>query len=127
MGEGIEYFKRAGHVGLLVGVSLFTYGIGGLAYWLARRKHRICAQCGLGWEKARIEASSPPAALPGAAAAGMVPTSGFYGSDEALPRRGMGRRVLGVGMALLAAFLISVGFVEFQPVVVALGMLMGTL
>lgn len=125
MGEGIEYFKRPGHVCLLVGVSLFTYGIGGLAYWLARRKHRICAQCGLGWEKARIEASAPPAALPGAAATGMVPTSGFYGSDEPLPRRGMGRRVIGVGMALVAALLISVGFVQFELAAVAVGSVMG--
>ncbi len=29
-GEGIPYFRRGGHVGLLVGVSVFTYG------WLPR-------------------------------------------------------------------------------------------
>ena len=34
-GEGMPYFRRAGHVGLLIGASLFTYGFGGLVYWLA--------------------------------------------------------------------------------------------
>ncbi|MGY8779771.1 MAG: hypothetical protein ACKVIN_16825, partial [Longimicrobiales bacterium] len=51
-GEGLPYFRRAGHVGLLLGASLFTYGFGGLVYWLARRKHLVCPRCGLGWEKA---------------------------------------------------------------------------
>ncbi len=48
----MPYFRRAGHVGLLVGASLFTYGFGGLVYWLARRKHLVCPRCGLGWENA---------------------------------------------------------------------------
>ena len=43
----MPYFRRTGHIGLLVGVSVFTYGFGGLVYWLARRKHLICPRCGL--------------------------------------------------------------------------------
>ncbi len=46
-------------------------------------------------------------------------------SEQALPRSGIGRRVLGVGMAALAAIMISVGFIEFELVVVAVGSVIG--
>ena len=122
VGNGIEYFKRPGHMGLLIGVSLFTYGLGGLAYWLARRKHRICPQCGLGWENAAVLG-------PGAASvpvlAGSVGAGPQFGGDEPLPRRGIGRRVFGVALVLAAALMISVGFVEFELAAVAVGSVMG--
>lgn len=122
MGSGIEYFKRPGHMGLLIGVSLFTYGLGGLAYWLARRKHRICPQCGLGWENAAVLG---PGAASAPALAGPVGAGPQFGADEALPRRGIGRRVLGVAMVLAAALMISVGFVNFELTVVAVGSVIG--
>ncbi len=122
VGNGIEYFKRPGHMGLLIGVSLFTYGLGGLAYWLARRKHRICPQCGLGWENAAVLG-------PGAASVPVLASSigagPQFGGDEPLPRRGIGRRVFGVALVLAAALMISVGFVEFELAAVAVGSVMG--
>jgi hypothetical protein len=49
-GEGVPYFRRGGNLGLLIGVTVFTYGLGGLVYWVARRKHLVCPRCGWGWE-----------------------------------------------------------------------------
>ena len=113
-GEGISYFSRPGHVGLLVGVSLFTYGIGGLVYWLARRKHRICPNCGLGWDYS---------------SRGLSPSTG--GGDfrphlpARLPSAGTKRRVLGSGLILLASFLIMMGVLEFEAALLVIGCVMG--
>lgn len=118
VGEGIDYFRRPGHIALLVGVSLFTYGLGGLAYWLARRKHRVCPQCGLGWMHASALGEGGRYQAPRIAGIAVE-------SEEPLPRGGMVRRVIGVGMAALAAIMISVGFIEFELVVVAVGSVIG--
>lgn len=123
VGGGIDYFRRAGHVGLLVGISLFTYGLGGLAYWLARRKHRICPQCGLDWAQAH-PAGGVRSGGPLGVAAGSGGQAG-NGDPTALPRQGIGRRVLGVTMALFAALMISVGIVEFELAAIAVGSVIG--
>lgn len=122
MGNGIEYFKRPGHMGLLIGVSLFTYGLGGFVYWLSRRNHRICPQCGLGWENAHVH--GPGLGRPQTA---MMPAQmgSHYGPEDTLPRRGLGRRIVGVAMVLGAALLISVGFVQFALEAVAVGSVLG--
>lgn len=116
-GEGIPYFRRAGHLGLLVGVSLFTYGFGGLIYWLARRKHLICPRCGLGWEHASRALS----------VAGPEPERRLVEAepDEKLPSAGVKRRVAGVLMVLLASLMVLMGFVEWEMAAVAVGSVMG--
>ena len=121
-GSGIGYFKRPGHVGLLFGVSMFTWGLAGLVYWVARRKHKICPQCGLAWENAAVlgPGAGRPMALGATAGSGAA-----MDGDEPLPRRGLVRRVLGVGMVLGAALLISVGFVEFELAAIAVGSVLG--
>lgn len=113
----MPYFRRAGHVGLLLGVSLFTYGFGGLVYWLARRKHLICPRCGLGWENASR-------AL---AVTGPEPEQRMIEQepDERLPSSGVKRRVLGTTMVLLASLLVLVGFVEWEMAAVAVGSVLG--
>ena len=127
VGTGVRYFQRPGHMGLLIGISVFTYGFGGLAYYFARRNHRICAQCGLGWERARI---------PGPGFAGHPAFAESVGTDltglgaqaratEGLPRRGVGRRVLGVAMVLFAALMVSVGVVQFEMAAIAVGSVIG--
>ena len=121
-GSGIAYFKRPGHVGLLFGVSMFTWGVAGLVYWMARRKHRICPQCGLGWENAAVLGPGGGRAPALAASTWAGPQ---FGADEALPRRGVTRRVLGVGMVLVAALMISVGLVNFELAAVAVGSVLG--
>ena len=114
-------------MGLLIGISVFTYGFGGLAYYFARRKHRICAQCGLGWERARIPgpgfAGHP--AFAGSVGADLVGRGARAGAEDDLPRRGAGRRVLGVAMVLFAALLISIGVVEFEMAAIAVGSVVG--
>lgn len=116
-GEGIPYFRKPGHVGMLVGVSLFTYGFGGLVYWLARRKHLICPRCGLGWEHASraLSLTGPEPERTAVAEAG----------DERLPSSGGKRRVAGVLLVLLASLMVLVGFVEFELAAVAVGSVIG--
>jgi hypothetical protein len=125
LGTGIKYFQRPGHMGLLLGISVFTYGFGGLAYFFARRKRRICAECGLGWERARLPGPgfAGQAAFP--EAMGTALSSPTFNSEENLPRRGVGRRVLGVGMLLFAALMVSIGVVEFAMEAVMMGSVMG--
>ncbi|GMV04873.1 MAG: hypothetical protein AMXMBFR53_11530 [Gemmatimonadota bacterium] len=118
-GEGIPYFRRAGHVGLLVGVSLFTYGFGGLIYWLARRRHLICPRCGLGWEHA-----SRALALTGPEPERRAMLEA-QANDEPLPGSGIKRRVLGTMMVLLASLMVLIGFVEFEAIPIAVGSVLG--
>lgn len=113
-GDGIPYFRKAAHVGLLAGLSLFTYGVGGVIYYAARRSHEVCPSCGLGWEHAREPGPPREPAAP-------VPVSGTAvagGSTPLLPSGG-GRRVAGGVLAGLATLMISLGLVggEFEPVV----------
>jgi len=105
-------------MGLLVGVSFFTWGLGGLAYWLARRKHRVCPQCGLSWLHTSALGSAPR--LPAKTAAQVV-----VEPEERLPRSGMGRRIIGVGLAGVAAIMISAGLANFFFPVVAVGSVIG--
>ena len=116
-GEGIPYFRKGGHVGLLIGASLFTYGFGGLIYWLARRKHLICPRWGLGWENASR-------AL---AVTGPEPERRLIEQepDEKLPSAGLKRRVLGTSMVLLASLMVLIGFVEWEMAAVAMGSVLG--
>jgi len=102
---------------LLVGVSLFTYGPGGIIYWAARRKHLICPSCGLGWEHASR-------AL---AATGPEPERMMLmeAQDEPLPGAGVKRRIFGVGMVLFASFMVLMGFVEWEMAAVAVGSVLG--
>jgi hypothetical protein len=116
-GEGIPYFRRAGHVGMLVGASFFTWGFGGLIYWLARRKHLICPRCGLGWEHASralaVTGSEPERVMLEAE------------PDEKLPSAGLKRRIAGVGAILMASLLVLIGFVEWEMGAVAVGSVVG--
>ncbi|MDA0329134.1 MAG: hypothetical protein O2958_09025 [Gemmatimonadetes bacterium] len=116
-GEGMPYFRRTGHVGLLVAASLATYGFGGLVYWLARRRHLVCPRCGLGWENASR-------AL---AVTGPEPERRLIEQepDEKLPSSGLKRRVLGTSMVLFASLLVLIGFVEWEMAAVAVGSVLG--
>lgn len=115
-GEGIPYFRRPAHVALLVVLGLLAYGVGGLLYWLVRRKHRVCPNCGLGWEHAMRSVSAP-----------RVPGSGEPSpeNDASLPGSGGARRVLGIGAILVAVFLLSVGLIDLDATVVAVGGVLG--
>lgn len=115
-GDGVAYFSRAGHIGLLIGVSVFTYGLGGLAYWLARRKHRICPNCGLGWEYS--------------GAGRQITSGGAYDDNSSrvpaeLPSGGTKRRLLGSAMVLFASFLIMMGILEVEMAAVVVGSVFG--
>lgn len=117
-GDGVGYFRRPGHVGLLVGVSVFTYGIGGLVYWMARRKHTVCPNCGLGWEhaSARLAPGSDESSHPGSMALGSAHEAA---DDTQLPRSGIFRRVVGGALTGLALMLTFIGIAEGAPEAIA--------
>lgn len=115
-GEGIPYFRRPSHVALLVVLGLLAYGVGGLLYWLVRRKHRVCPNCGLGWEHAMRS----------------VDAQRLSGSDrepvndgKPLPSSGGARRVVGVGAILVAVLLISLGLIDLEGSLLAVGGALG--
>jgi len=100
-----------------MGVSLFTYGFGGLVYWLARRRHLICPRCGLGWENASL-------AL---AATGPEPERRLIEEqpDERLPSSGIKRRIAGVAVVLGASVAVLVGFFNAELGVAAVSSVIG--
>ncbi len=116
-GDGIPYFKRASHVALLIGISFFTYGLGGLGYWLLRRNRVVCPSCGLAWHY------YPRALPPPSEGRKQLPVAAE--GDEPLPRGGLVRRVLGVGLIILATVLIVAGIAEYEAGAIAAGSVLG--
>jgi len=102
---------------MLVGISVFTYGFGGLVYWLARRKHLICPRCGLGWENA-----SRVLTLAGSEAEQRAVDEQ---PDERLPKSGIKRRLLGVGMVLGGTLLLLAGILGAEAALAAWGSVIG--
>lgn len=125
-GGGVKYFSRLGHLAILAGLSLFTYTIGGLTYWLVCRKRLVCPNCGFGWENSTRMLEAPkgetaPATLVGSPAA----TAVALPPEEPLPSKGLGRRVVGVGAILMATLMILIGIVEFEAAPIVVGGVMG--
>lgn len=123
-GDGISYFRKASHIGLLVGLSVFTYGVGGVVYYALRRRRRVCPNCGLGWEHSR----EPGEGFPTEGLAPVTTRSRSVASvpEAPLPPSGIGRRVFGGSLAVLATIMITAGISTsvFEPVVIgsAIGM-----
>ncbi len=121
----MRYFGKAGKLALLVGVSVFTYGIGGLVYYARCRRRLICPRCALGWEMSQavggpqptdpqsiesLERAPAPPVPGGQTPAASAPRSvAPPRSDRALPRRGVGRRVSGAVMGILGTLMIAAG------------------
>lgn len=116
-GDGIPYFKRPSHIALLIGFSLFTYGLAGLGYWLFRRNRVICPNCGLAWHM--YQQALPPAPE------GKSPALMVAENTPPLPRGGLFRRIFGVGLILLATILVVIGFAEAEAVLVGVGSVIG--
>ena len=122
--EGVPYFRKTGHLALLVGLSVFTYGIGGLVYYAARRRHRVCPNCGLGWEHSR-----EPGDAHSLTSVGDAPVSAGRPAEprreHRLPPSGIGRRVFGAGLGILAAIIITAGIAGCDGPPIVVGALMG--
>lgn len=123
-GEGVSYFRRPVHAGVLVVLALLTYGIGALVYWLVKRDARICPACGVEWhlagpgEAAREalprgrdgRAGPPPApSREATGAASGVPTAEPRGP---LPPDGGVRRGVGWVLLFTAAGILAIGAFE---------------
>ncbi|TVP74860.1 MAG: hypothetical protein EA352_09635 [Gemmatimonadales bacterium] len=122
----MAYFQRSGNLALLGVATIFTYGIGGLAYWLVKRKDRVCPACGLSWKQSRPmgpsglpvhaarhdpqETSSRNGERGTAAALPHAPSLPSPGGS--LPPGGMGRRVTGVLTGLFGLFIVAMSLVE---------------
>ena len=115
-GEGISYFRKPGHMALLVGASLFSYGIGGLVYWLMKRGSLICPNCGLTWHGSGDRFLERLPGRGGARASAR---------NDVLPSAGMKRRVLGIIMLLIATVAIVAGIAEFEAAAIAAGSVVG--
>ncbi len=116
-GEGVGYFNRPSHMAILVGLSAITYLIGGAAYWIARRKHKVCPNCGFKWELARFYTPEDGTGVPQ-----------VRGSEEDvkhLPRSGIGRRVLGALLASVGVIGIMIGIAEGEVEAIMGGMTFG--
>ncbi len=116
-GDGIPYFKRSSHIALLIGVSLFTYGLAGLGYWLFRRNRVICPNCGLAWHM------YPEALPPPKEGKGPVPIT--TENLPPLPRGGLLRRLFGVGLIVVATIMVVAGIVEAELAAVGVGSVIG--
>lgn len=117
-GEGVAYFRRPGHLALLVGVSLFTYGVGGLVYWLLRRGATVCPNCGFLWEGLDR--------VPSFTGEGEWPRTRAPVRAERLPSSGLKRRVLGSVMVVIASMAIVGGIVNLETWAIAAGSVLGT-
>jgi hypothetical protein len=94
-------------------VSFFTWGMGGIVYWLVRRRRLVCPNCGLTW---------PERGLAPAPVREVVP---FARPESPLPSGGLRRRVLGALLALFGTFLIGAGLVGGEPPAALAGCLFG--
>ena len=124
-GQGVKYFGRPAHLGILAALSLVTYGIGGLTYWLVCRKRRVCPSCGLGWESSTRLIEPPPAAAGAPMTAAPAPRASIGDNHKPLPPGGMARRVFGAGVILVATLVILMGIVTFTPEAIAVGGVLG--
>lgn len=138
-GQGLTYFSRTTHAALLTVAALLTYGLGGLLYWVLKREARVCPSCGAPWSGSRPLSLPTAADRPAMAGStrrshegrGVVRAAAHDATDElptaatrgagsgSLPRSGLVRRVGGALIGLAAVFLISLGFVFGDPVLLA--------
>ena len=120
-GEGIPYFRRLNRAVALVGTSFVTLGLGGLAYWLARRRHAICEQCGFAWRPLAPGAPHPELARWAVAVDNPITraqAAARGGPVEAqLPSSGIKRRVAGIAIfAVAGVHLLSSVFTGVLPI-----------
>jgi hypothetical protein len=116
-GQGVTYFSRPGHLALLVAASFF-YAFPGLIFWLARRKHRVCPRCGLGWQYAANTLGPGPSPH-------RLGDGSQRDVEDALPSGGVKRQVLGTLLILLATIIVVVGIVEFEAAAILGGSMVG--
>ena len=128
--EGVPYFRKTGHLALLVGLSVFTYGVGGLVYYARCRKRQVCPNCGLAWEHSRVpgdpERWDAGSGVP-APVTSMTPASPPL-RDKPLPPSGIGRRVFGAGLGVMATLIITAGIaggMDGPPIVIGAFLGMG--
>lgn len=111
---------------LLIGLSIPTYGIGGLIYYASRRAYRVCPGCGFGWEHSRKPEEGggdwgSPARLPAKRTQAPAPPP----PDAPLPPSGIGRRIFGGALAVMGTIMITGGIVGQMMSPVMAGSLFG--
>jgi predicted RNA-binding Zn-ribbon protein involved in translation (DUF1610 family) len=119
-GQGISFFKKPSNAAFLGALALFSYGIGGLIFWLLRRGAVVCPNCGLRWDWI-----APDRQIAARTGGGALVPSGSVHSDPPVPRSGGIRRGLGVAAALLGVLLITIGIVAFEGPPIGIGAFFG--
>lgn len=81
----------------------------------------------MGWEKSRLPGPgfAGQAAFANSLGTDLVGMGAGFNTEGSLPRRGVGRRVLGVAMVLLAGLMVTIGVVDFVVEAIAMGSVMG--
>ena len=113
----VNYFQKPSHMALLLGVSLFTWVIGGVIYYAVCRKNLVCPRCGLGWQHSRATASTDEAVV--------APVDASPPPNSRLPTSGVGRRVIGMALALAGTITITAGIVNGVGGVIVTGGFLG--
>ncbi|HEU0300398.1 MAG TPA: hypothetical protein VFR37_13105 [Longimicrobium sp.] len=111
-GQGSTYFSQGGPVAVLVLVSLFTWALGGLVYYLLRRDFRVCPRCGESWGPRGERAL---ALGPGSAGAAVYPAVAAAEGEEVESSRGW---MFGAYVMFAFAFILmmaGLGEGEFAP------------
>ena len=114
-GTSVSYFATGTHILVLIGLAVFTSGIGALIYLLLRGGERICPQCGLKWGRGGYLAPAAPPGSRGEAAAPEV---------AALSDGGAKRGFAWVLWAMAALFLI-IGLAATEVVPLGIAMMAG--
>ena len=109
-GDGIPYFRKPLHAALLAGVSFMTFGLGGIVYYASHRRNLVCPDCGLGWEHSRKPGETAELAPPAPAVVSARPGSASVTGP--LPPSGIGRRVFGIGLAVIGTLMIVGGVAD---------------
>ncbi|CAA9318316.1 MAG: hypothetical protein AVDCRST_MAG68-2791 [uncultured Gemmatimonadetes bacterium] len=112
-GTSVSYFATGSHLLVLLGLTVFTSGIGAIIYLLLRGGERICPQCGLKWGRGGYLA---PVSPNGARIQEMTPD---LGSD------GRGKRGVAWALFALAAFFLMLGMAEAEAVLFGFSMMAG--
>ncbi|HEX8360859.1 MAG TPA: hypothetical protein VF613_12165, partial [Longimicrobium sp.] len=112
-GTSVSYFATGAHLLVLLGLTVFTSGIGAIIYLLLRGGERICPQCGLKWGRGGYLA---PVSPNGARAMEMAPE---LGSDGKWKRRGAWV------LWAIAAFFLMVGMAEAEAVLFGFSLMAG--
>ena len=114
-GTSVSYFASGSHLLVLLGLTVFTSGIGAIIYLLLRGGERMCPQCGLKWGRGGYLA---PVSPQGARVQEVSP-------EVMMLSEGRGKRGLAWALWSFAALMLVIGLAEAEAVVLGMALMAG--